>query len=153
MREPFKKAIIIKSAHQTEIAKNISAWNFKVFSRFTQKLTNEVNMKKIALSAITLAAMATSSWALFDGCLEKRLPRELEFKLMYDCVSNNCTNTYGSLDEKIEACSCFIGAMICEQSEKELKEQSHSNTCSINHDKKRLKKCLEKRERCVYIKK
>ena len=107
-------------------------------------------MKKIALFSIAVAALATSSWALFDGCLDKRLPRELEFKLMYECVSNNCMNVYGGgLDAKIQACSCFIGAMICEQSEKELQQQANngSNTCSITHDTKRLDKCLEKKKK------
>lgn len=106
-------------------------------------------MKKTALFTIAITALATSSWALFDGCLDKRLPRELEFKLMYDCVSQNCMNVYGGLDEKIQACSCFIGAMICEQDEKALQQQanSSSNTCRITHDTKRLEKCLEKKKK------
>ena len=106
-------------------------------------------MKKTTLFFIAVASLATSSWAIFDGCLEKRLPREMEFKLMYDCVSNNCMNVYGSLDDKILACSCFIGSMICEQSEKDLQAQvkNGSNTCSITYDKKRLDKCLEKKKK------
>jgi hypothetical protein len=106
----------------------------------------EAYMKKITLSIIFTAFLATSSWALFDGCLEKRLPRELEFKLMYDCVTNNCTNTYGTINEKIAACSCLIGSMLCEQSEKELQTVSQqTNTCSIAHNKKKLTKCLDKK--------
>ena len=104
-------------------------------------------MKKIALSVLTMVAMTTSSWALFDGCLEKRLPRELEFKLMYECVRNNCTSTNSyNMDKKIAECSCFIGSMICEQSEKELQHQADNQAyaCSITHDKKRLNKCLDK---------
>lgn len=106
-------------------------------------------MKILSIFSLAVAALATTSWAFLDGCLEKRLPRELEFKLMYDCVSNNCARVSGGLEEKIQACSCFIGSMICEQSEKELQQQAKdgSNTCSITHNTKKFDKCLEKKKK------
>jgi len=106
-------------------------------------------MKKIIISSLVLFILASNSWAsLFDGCLEKRLPREIEFKLMYDCVSSNCVNAYSSLNDKIEACSCLIGSIICEQGVDGAvsKAQSGSNACRINRDDKRLEKCLEKKK-------
>ena len=104
-------------------------------------------MRNFAKTGFLLAAMTASSWALGDGCMNERLPRDEEYKLMHACIQNKCAMSSADFEAKVDACACYIGALICELGEKELLREDHSQTCHILKKKERVEKCLEKKKK------
>ena len=100
-------------------------------------------MKKIMYAGLFVTCATTTSFSFFDGCLDKRLPRELEFKLVYECVRTGLPVTRAQMDKKIKACSCFIGSVICEEGKDALMKCENWERCNVKHDRKKMEKCLE----------
>lgn len=103
-------------------------------------------MKQSILTLIALSIAISPTFAgLLGDCSNKRFSRELEFDIMYHCVSSINLMDRNEYKTKIEACACYVGSLACEfdGSDEKLIKTAELGKKLENNDKK-YNQCSEK---------
>lgn len=106
-------------------------------------------MKEKFPFAIVLFGLATLSYAGLFDCTSKRFSRELEFKLMSECVSSNQYMYQERYQKKVAFCSCYVGSLACEYDGDDEKLFKAAESNDLSYSVKKLNKCVEKAEKKI----
>ena len=100
-------------------------------------------MKTILTILISLSIASCMSYAFLGSCQDKRFSRQMEYKLMQECMSSSYYSSYSQQVSKLNACACYVASLACEYDGKDKKLNKAAEKGKLKNDEKEYNKCLE----------